>query len=367
MPRRHAPLALLLLPGITGMFLGLLSGFVPQDEGRALRRTASSIVYAPRSEDLPAPIVSSGDGLHTWSIRGPVSRETMHRALPEANEPISEEAVLFVDGGVSLSTGGEPVDFDDTYQALETIALLPQTGDGQTGLLGMQPHDYGDSLDASGHPMRWTTQANLYKRPAPKAVPETRREEKEVEYPLDPTSLASMAGPYRNLVQNFAKHYELDQELIYAIIHSESDFSPTLTSRRSAAGLMQLLPSTASDEIHRYLYGHPGRVTGSDLQRPETNIRYGTTYLHILLTRYFQGVHDPTVREYCAVAAYNMGPNRFLRLYGQTNEEAVERINRKSPEAFYEELTKKLPLSETRSYVAKVRRLKDEYQNLMYQ
>lgn len=115
---------------------------------------------------------------------------------------------------------------------------------------------------------------------------------------------------------------------MYAIIHSESDFSPGLISDKSAMGLMQLLPSTASDEVHRFLYGRPGAVSFNELRVPEINIRYGTAYLHILLTRYFSGVHDPLAREYCAVAAYNMGPNRFLRLYGATNEEAVDPAQR---------------------------------------
>ena len=58
----------------------------------------------------------------------------------------------------------------------------------------------------------------------------------------------------------------------------------------------------AGGEVHRYLYGRTGDVSFEDLRVPETNIRYGTTYLHILLTRYFAGVHDPRAREYCAVA-----------------------------------------------------------------
>lgn len=64
---------------------------------------------------------------------------------------------------------------------------------------------------------------------------------------------------------------------------------------------------------------------------PKSISATGTAYLHILLTRYFQDVSDPLSREYCAVAAYNMGPNRFLRLYGKTGEEAVARINDLAP------------------------------------
>ena len=116
--------------------------------------------------------------------------------------------------------------------------------------------------------------------------------------------------------------------------------------------------------MHRFLYGRPGDVSFDELRVPEINIRYGTAYLHILLTRYFQDVSDPLSREYCAVAAYNMGPNRFLRLYGKTGEEAVARINELSAEQLYEDLTARLPVRETRFYVAKVRRMKGQYAEL---
>ena len=162
-------------------------------------------------------------------------------------------------------------------------------------------------------------------------------------------------------MENFARRYGLNAALVYAIIHSESTFRPTLVSRSSAMGLMQLLPSTASDEVHRFLYGTRGNVGFAELAVPEINIRYGTTYLHILMTRYFQDVRDPVAREYCAVAAYNIGPNRFLRFWGPTHAEAVARINSLDVKELYRKLTVELPVRETRFYVAKVQHLKTQF------
>ena len=76
------------------------------------------------------------------------------------------------------------------------------------------------------------------------------------------------------------------------------------------------------------------------------------------------GVRDPRAREFCMVAAYNMGPNRFLRLYGKTMEEAVDYINSMSVEAFYQDLATRLPARETRYYVARVQRMKAQYASL---
>ena len=76
----------------------------------------------------------------------------------------------------------------------------------------------------------------------------------------DMEKLQARASRYKSLVENFSRRYNLSTELVYAIIHSESDFSPTLVSNKSAMGLMQVVPDTANDEVHRYLYGHMGDV-----------------------------------------------------------------------------------------------------------
>ena len=78
--------------------------------------------------------------------------------------------------------------------------------------------------------------------------------------------------------------------------------------------------------------------------------------------------------------AYNMGGRRFRPVgsgkkrtapqYGPVGtgcpfvEEAVARINELSAEQLYEDLTARLPVRETRFYVAKVRRMKGQYAEL---
>ena len=239
-------------------------------------------------------------------------------------------------------------------------------------LLAVEPFRASDALDMDGRPLRWQDTGGLMAAYRPLAPASARTAAPALPAvlpaPEAPSPRAFAAGEasakahrYQELVENFARRYNLNTALIYAIIHSESDFSPTLVSGKSAMGLMQLLPSTASGEVHRFLYGRRGDIGFDDLRVPEINIRYGTAYLHILLTRYFQNVTDPLAREYCTVAAYNMGPNRFLRLYGATSEEAVARINAMSADELYEDLTRRLPVRETRAYVAKVRRMKHHY------
>jgi membrane-bound lytic murein transglycosylase C len=348
-------LSLLCILALTGM----LAGFVPQHDGTLVRRGVSSHVAKPAEADMPAPILSLSNGLFVWAVREPVEQRPCD-GKNSADTRQVEHIVSFDKNGVRLNMEREPVILEENsnhYAPLLTLEGMPQPL-----LAGIQSLAYGDVLDAAGRPVRWFAAESLlgyspFRRMAPNEDSGDTNNDNDA-------FLHAKIQRYRNLIENSARRYELDLDLVYAIIYSESDFSPTLVSNKSAMGLMQLLPSTASDEVHRFLYGRPGLVGYDELRAPEINIRYGTAYLHILLSRYFGEVQNPDSREYCVIAAYNMGPNRFLRLFGKTPEEATENINAMGADELYTELTQRLPLRETRYYVAKVRRMKGTFAEL---
>ena len=377
------------------LVLGLLAGFVPQSEGPEVRRRASGAVARLRPEDMPAPIVAQGDGARLWAVRmavastpentrggtkaggtssGLTSSLASGQAAGQANIKAGSRAIVSFDsGGVSLDTGEPAIAFMGDAQG-DFAPLLALDGASAPLLVSNQPRDYGDVLDAAGRPLRWVSPRAILAGYSPKVV---RRAAIEVlrhgilsdGYVLDIDDsdiekLHARARRYQNLVETFARRYNISTELLYAIIHSESDFSPTLVSNKSAMGLMQVVPDTANDEVSRYLYGRMGDVGFEELRVPETNIRYGTTYLHILYTRYFAGVHNPLSREYCIIAAYNMGPNGFLKLYGKSLEEATDKINAMTAEELYRDLATRLPARETRYYLARVQRMKIQYASL---
>ena len=391
MKRRKTLLLISLGLGAALLVLGLLAGFVPQNEGTELRRRASGVVARLRPEDMPAPIVAQGDGARLWAVRRAVAKngEGPFGGAVESGRSSGQISGLVV-GQQGAKGGGRPVvSFGTDWVSLDTGApaimfvgdaqgdfapLLDMDGASAPQLVSNQPRDYGDALDAAGRPLRWVSPRSMLVGYSPKVV---RRAAIEVlrhgtlpeGYVLDIDDndiekLHARARRYQSLVENFARRYNISTELLYAIIHSESDFSPTLVSNKSAMGLMQVVPDTANDEVNRYLYGHMGNVGFEELRVPETNIRYGTTYLHILYTRYFSGVHNPISREYCIIAAYNMGPNGFLRLYGKNIEEATDNINAMTAEELYRDLATRLPARETRYYLARVQRMKLQYASL---
>jgi soluble lytic murein transglycosylase len=116
---------------------------------------------------------------------------------------------------------------------------------------------------------------------------------------------------YNKYIKKAAKKYQIEPELINAVIKTESNGNYRAISRKGAMGLMQLMPATANEMDVKNPFN------------PEENIEGGTRYLRYLLEK-FNG--NLTL----ALAAYNSGPK------------TVEKY-RSVP-----------PISETRDYVNKV-------------
>jgi soluble lytic murein transglycosylase len=107
---------------------------------------------------------------------------------------------------------------------------------------------------------------------------------------------------YHDTVSNFAKHYQIPQELVYAIIRQESGFRDDANSGVGAQGLMQLMPSTAKiiSKQQKINYRDPKQLHNSN-----TNINLGVAYLDILAKRFR---HHPILMA----AAYNAGPRQVV-------------------------------------------------------
>ncbi len=84
-------------------------------------------------------------------------------------------------------------------------------------------------------------------------------------------------------VWRWAREYEVDPLLIWAVMREESGFRPTAVSSSGARGLMQLLPSTARWIAEKKL----GIPFQEDLLfDPDYNIRLGPGYLRYLLDQF---------------------------------------------------------------------------------
>jgi soluble lytic murein transglycosylase len=136
---------------------------------------------------------------------------------------------------------------------------------------------------------------------------------------------------YEQIVRGHARNYDLDPELLAAVIYQESKFDAEARSDAGAVGLMQLQPETAKGIAIR-TGGSRFRV--DDLTNPEINVRYGSWYLRHLLDKYQD--------EQLALAAFNAG---------QGNVDS------------WREQGKGIAFKETRHYVARVQKLKRIYRD----
>jgi soluble lytic murein transglycosylase-like protein len=99
------------------------------------------------------------------------------------------------------------------------------------------------------------------------------------------------------LVREAAERHNVDPALVRAVIETESGWNPGAMSRKGAAGLMQLIPTTAQ------------RFGVNDRFSPQQNVEAGVKYLKVLLQRY-DGNLD------LALAAYNAGEGAVDRAHG---------------------------------------------------
>lgn len=148
--------------------------------------------------------------------------------------------------------------------------------------------------------------------------------------------------PYENIVDKYAKQYNMDASLAAGIILTESGFAPKAKSHRGAIGLMQIMPETG-EWIARSI--NDKNYSTAKLYDPETNIHYGMWYLSFLMKEFNNN-------EILVAAAYNAG-------HGQIEE--WRRIY-KWDSSFND--YDKIPFKETRDYVHKVLDNKESYQKL---
>ncbi len=106
---------------------------------------------------------------------------------------------------------------------------------------------------------------------------------------------------FEDSVLEYARMYEVDPYLVWAVMREESRFQPQVVSWAGAVGLMQIMPGTGRDIAGRL--GDSFDV--ADLRDAETNLRYGTWYLGRMLDEY--GTVD------AALAAYNAGGGNAAR------------------------------------------------------
>jgi len=179
-----------------------------------------------------------------------------------------------------------------------------------------------------------------------------------------PHSIHEKAARYAQAVSMAADKENISDELIYAIMETESSFNPMAKSHVPAYGLMQIVPRSAGKDATAYLYGKAKILAPSYLYKADNNITIGAAYLHVIHYKYMRKVKDETSRMYCAIAAYNTGTTNVAKAFIKRSsfQKAVAEINKLESDEVYERLKNYLPYKETRNYIIKVSTRMEKYQ-----
>jgi len=102
---------------------------------------------------------------------------------------------------------------------------------------------------------------------------------------------------FNDIIKSQAEKNGIDENLLKAVIKTESGFNPNARSGAGAMGLMQLMPTTAQS------------LGVLDPYNPQQNVEGGTKYLKNLLSKYGGN-------KEMALAAYNAGPGTVDRYGG---------------------------------------------------
>lgn len=146
---------------------------------------------------------------------------------------------------------------------------------------------------------------------------------------------------YSEYVEKYAKEYNIDKYMVYAIIKAESNFNENAKSSSDAIGLMQIMETTAIETARKMDL----EVTEEDLFKPDLNINIGLKYFTYLLNQYDNNYP-------LAIIAYNagMGNVDVWIKDGTIKEDGTDIEN--------------VPFKETNNYVRKILRDYEIYKGL---
>ncbi len=137
---------------------------------------------------------------------------------------------------------------------------------------------------------------------------------------------------FNDTVVKEAKRRAIDPSWVYAVVRQESAMMPFVKSHVGAMGLMQVMPQTGKEIARELRLSH---FDTKQLLKPETNIHFGSYYLHQALKEFGD---NPVL----ATAAYNAGPHRIRKWTPRQGEIAADIW------------VDTIPFDETREYVRRV-------------
>ena len=153
------------------------------------------------------------------------------------------------------------------------------------------------------------------------------------------TSRCLFPHPYADIIAKYCNQYDVDENLVFALIKAESNFKQDAVSHAEAKGIMQI-----TDETFIFCMENT-KLKNENIFDIDTNIHAGVWYLSFLSEKYKGNMAN-------ALAAYNAGMGNVDRWL------CDERYS------YDGENLKNIPFAETKQYIEKIKRYKTIYKIL---
>jgi membrane-bound lytic murein transglycosylase C len=290
----------------------------------------------------------------------------------------SRALIDFDKGIITVETLEEETPKISLQNAIVTTLLLPDDpravdlfGASEVKL-GGTPYLLGEVMDDQNKEIRYEWRAKRYAnillkdRYKQKIISKDDKRQKVsyVTIPMVKDHANIRVAKFKPYVQRYAKRFNVSENLVYAIIQTESNFNQFAISSAGAIGLMQVVPTSAGRDAYKHAKGRNSTPSKEYLFNPANNIELGSAYLQILNEKYLQKIQNPISREYCVISAYNTGSGNVLKTFSSNRTTAAHIINQKKPSEVYQILRSKLPYNETRRYLYKVVNYKKQFVNI---
>lgn len=316
----------------------------------------------------------SGDIQKRWGKRE-IKYAGKNNYVKYIDNYLSRAEVDFQKGVITIETVSSTEPQKHLKNAIITTLLTPEDPENvdlfssKEITLGGQPFLYKQVLDQDKQPIQWTWRANRFADYLIANEIKTKdvdfKKAYYVEIPMAADHLLQRRYQYAGIVHRASQKYDIPEDLIYAIIKTESSFNPYAVSWANAYGLMQVVPKTAGRDVFSLVKNRSGQPSPEYLFNPENNIDTGTAYFYILKNRYLKDVSHPTSLEYSMISAYNGGTGGVLSTFDSNDRKrAMSDLNSLQPNQVYWALTKKHPNAEARRYLEKVTNFKKEFNSV---
>lgn len=238
--------------------------------------------------------------------------------------------------------------------------------------LGATPYLYGEVKDDKNTLIRYSWRAGRYadvllnKNYKIKTIDKNKQKIKVhyVSFNMVKDHANIRVQKFKPFVKKYSKKYHISENLVYAIIKTESNFNQFAVSGAGAFGLMQIVPTSAGKDAYKFVKGRSKTPSKSYLFNAKNNIELGVAYLSILDTKYLKNIYNPVSKEYCIISAYNTGSGNVLKTFNKDKVKAKQKINSLNASMVYKKLHSDLPYKETRRYLKKVVDFKKDFVNL---